>query len=120
MSSKHTTIIAEAGVNHNGDIAIARKLVDAAKQTGCDYIKFQTFVPEKIISHHAQKAEYQKHTTGTSENQLDMVRKVALPLSAFDDLFAYCAHIELPCFSTPFDLTSVAHLDAIGMKIWRI
>ena len=81
MSVNHTIIIAEAGVNHNGDIDLARRMVVAAKNAGADYVKFQTAIPELVISTIAPKAEYQKETTGAEESQLDMCRKLHLPLS---------------------------------------
>ncbi|MDE6085430.1 MAG: N-acetylneuraminate synthase family protein, partial [Muribaculaceae bacterium] len=76
-------IIAEAGVNHNGDINLARKMILAAKDAGADYIKFQTAVPELVISSIAPKAAYQEETTGTGESQLDMCRRIHLPLDAY-------------------------------------
>lgn len=69
-------IIAEAGVNHNGSLEMACRLADEAKHAGADYVKFQTGIPENVISVRAEQAEYQKHNTGTSESQLDMVRKI--------------------------------------------
>ena len=70
-------IIAEAGVNHNGDLNLAKKMVDAAEDAGADYIKFQTFNPEKLVSRYAQKADYQKKETGSNETQLEMLQKLA-------------------------------------------
>ncbi len=84
--SHHTIIIAEAGVNHNGDINMARRLIYAAKEAGADYVKFQTAVPELVISAYAPKAEYQKETTGEAQSQLEMCKAIHLPLSAYAEL----------------------------------
>lgn len=105
-------IIAEAGVNHNGDIGLARDLIDAAADAGADVVKFQTFVPEEVISRFARKAEYQERTTGASESQLDMVRKLALPMAAYGELAAYSRARGITFLSTPFDLPSLAVLVA--------
>ena len=74
----NTIIIAEAGVNHNGSMELAIQMADAAKEAGADYIKFQTFIPENLVSRHASKADYQKAATGTEESQLEMLQKLAL------------------------------------------
>ena len=84
-------IIAEAGVNHNGDLALAKKLVDAAAAAKADAVKFQTFIPEKVISVYAKKAEYQVASTGGEESQLEMVRKLWLSYDSFRELAGYCA-----------------------------
>ena len=89
-------IIAEAGVNHNGSFDLACKLVDAAKEAGVDCIKFQTFKSENLVSRTAQKAEYQKETTGDS-SQRDMLKKLELSFSDFSRLKAYCEKKEI-CF----------------------
>ena len=107
---KKVFIIAEAGVNHNGSFATAKKMVDAACSAGADAIKFQTFKAEKVISIHAPKAEYQKRTTGTGESQLDMARKLELKKSGFKDLHSYCIEKGIIFLSTPFDLESVDFL----------
>jgi NAD(P)-dependent dehydrogenase (short-subunit alcohol dehydrogenase family) len=86
-----TLIIAEAGVNHNGNLELAKKLIDVATEAGADAVKFQTFKAEKIVSRYAQKAEYQKQVTDASESQLDMVRKLELDEAAHEELFAYCS-----------------------------
>ena len=91
FNEKKTFIIAEAGVNHNGDLNIAKKLVDVAVSAGADAVKFQTFQKaENVISKTAPKAEYQKKTTGNHENQLTMVRKLLLPFGEFIELKTYC------------------------------
>lgn len=113
-------IIAEAGVNHNGDINIAKNMVDVAKKAGVDYIKFQTFVPEKLVSRYAKKAEYQKKTTDVAESQLDMLRKLSLPEDAFVSLKEYCDEVGIGFISTPFDLESIDFLEKLGMDFWKI
>ena len=117
---KHVTIIAEAGVNHNGDINIAKKMVDAAKQAGVDYVKFQTFTPEKLVSRYAEKAEYQKETTGNSETQLEMLEKLSLTNDNFKQLKEYCDNIEIGFISTPFDLDSIDFLEQLNMDFWKV
>lgn len=120
MNSNHITIIAEAGVNHNGDYDMACRMVHAAKAAGADYIKFQTAVPELVISSIAPKAEYQKDTTGTEESQLDMCRKIHLPLTAYAPLKALCDSVGIGFVSTPFDLVSIDCLAPLGMDFWKI
>ena len=83
--NKHVIIIAEAGVNHNGSLELAKKLVDEAKKAGADYVKFQTSTPKKVISVYAEQAEYQKNNTGTQESKLDMVRKIMLSYEGIRD-----------------------------------
>ena len=90
MTDNHVIIIAEAGVNHNGDIAMARRMVHEARLAGADYVKFQTAVPELVISAFAPKAEYQKETTGATQSQLDMCRAIHLPLSDYAGLKQLC------------------------------
>lgn len=119
-SRRHVTVIAEAGVNHNGDIELARQMVVAAKQAGADYVKFQTAIPELVISTYAPKAEYQKITTGTDESQLEMCRKIHLPLSDYAGLKAYCDEVGIGFMSTPFDLVSIDCLAELGMDYWKI
>lgn len=120
MSANHTIIIAEAGVNHNGDIDLARRMVVAAKNAGADYVKFQTAIPELVISTIAPKAEYQKETTGAEESQLDMCRKLHLPLSDYAGLKKYCDEVGIGFMSTPFDLVSIDCLAELGMDYWKI
>lgn len=116
----HTIIIAEAGVNHNGSLELAKKLVLAAKEAGADYVKFQTSVPEKLISKVAKMAEYQKTNIGKEESQLDMLRKLVLKLEDFSYLKDYCDDQGLKFLSTPFDLTSIDALAPLGMDYWKI
>lgn len=100
-------IIAEAGVNHNGDIALAKQLIDIAAQAGADAIKFQTFKAENIISKYAPKAEYQKKTTSGAESHLEMVKKLELDENAHRILITYCRLRKIEFLSTPFDFDSI-------------
>jgi N,N'-diacetyllegionaminate synthase len=113
-------IIAEAGVNHNGSMEIAKQMVLKAKWAGADYVKFQTFIPEKLVSQSAQKAEYQKRTTGDSGSQLAMLRNLALAQEDFVQLQAYCREVGIGFISTPFDLESLAFLDSLDMDFWKL
>lgn len=115
-----TIIIAEAGVNHNGDLELAKRMVIAAKEAGADYVKFQTAVPELVISSVAPKAEYQKETTGADESQLEMCRKLHLPLSDYAGLKKYCDEVGIGFMSTPFDLVSIDCLAELDMDYWKI
>jgi len=116
----HTIIIAEAGVNHNGSLDLAKQLVVAAKEAGVDYVKFQTSVPEKLISKFASMADYQKKNIGKEESQLDMLRKLVLNLDDFAILKDYCDEVGVKFMSTPFDLTSIDVLEPLGMDYWKI
>lgn len=117
---KRTLIIAEAGVNHNGNLELAYKMVDAAVEAGADIVKFQTGKPEAVISKYAEKAEYQKETTGAEESQLDMVRKIMLKYEEFIPLKAYCEKKNIKFLSTPFDCESIDFLEKLGCDIWKI
>lgn len=113
-------IIAEAGVNHNGDIKLANKLIDAAKSAGADAVKFQTFKAESVVSKLAQKAEYQKQTTGVDESQLEMVKRLELSFCDFMKLKKYCEEKEILFLSTPFDLDSIDFLESLEMPIYKV
>ena len=113
-------IIAEAGVNHNGDVKLAQKLIENAAKAGADIVKFQTFQPEQLVSKHAQKAVYQKETTDKNESQLDMIRKLTLPLDAYDDLIECCKQNGIEFLSTPFDFQSIDFLHDKQMPYWKI
>ena len=113
-------IIAEAGVNHNGNIIIAKKMIDFAKEAGVDYIKFQTFIPENLVSKYAKKAEYQKITTASDESQLQMLRKLMLSKNDFIELSDYCKATSIGFISTPFDLESVDFLNSFNMDFWKV
>lgn len=113
-------IIAEAGVNHNGNYDLAVKMIHEAKRAGADYVKFQTAVPELVISTIAPKAEYQKETTGNDESQLDMCRAIHLPLSDYARLKAICDEVGVGFMSTPFDLVSIDTLEPLDMDYYKI
>ena len=113
-------IIAEAGVNHNGNVEIAKKLVDAARNAGSDAVKFQTFKAEKTVSIFAAKAEYQKGTTEESETQLEMVKKLELDMNEHREIMSYCNQKGIMFFSTPFDLESVDMLNVLGLGVFKI
>lgn len=117
---EHVIIIAEAGVNHNGSFELAKKMVDAAKEAGVDYVKFQTFNPEKLVSKYAEKAEYQKETTESDETQLQMLQKLTLTEDNFLSLLDYCSEVGIGFISTPFDLDSIAFLETFDMDFWKV
>lgn len=115
-----TKIIAEAGVNHNGSIELAKQMIEEAARAGANYIKFQTFKPEKLVSKYAQKADYQKKTTGNNESQLQMLEKLALSYDDFVELKKYCEQMGIGFLSTPFDEDSIRFLDSLDMDFWKI
>jgi N,N'-diacetyllegionaminate synthase len=118
---QRVTIIAEAGVNHNGDIAMAKKLIDVAADAGVDYIKFQTFVAVDSISSKASKAEYQAKNTGhTQETQLEMVQKLELTPAAHEELITYCNAKGVKFASTAFDFKSIELLDKFKLDFFKI
>lgn len=113
-------IIAEAGVNHNGSLELAKKLVDAAKDAGADCVKFQTFVSKNIVSKNAVKAEYQKQQTEPEESQQDMLKKLELSFDEFVELNEYCKSKSIEFMSTAFDFDSIDFLDSLEMGTWKI
>ncbi len=113
-------IIAEAGVNHNGSLELARKLIDVAREAGADAVKFQTFKADRLVSKTAQKAVYQQQTTDAAESQYDMIKKLELDEAAHRELIAYCKSKKILFLSTPFDHESIDLLDALGMEIFKI
>ncbi|RKI37726.1 N-acetylneuraminate synthase [bacterium D16-51] len=115
----HVYIIAEAGVNHNGSIELAKELVDIAKSSGADCVKFQTFKSENLVSNAAQKAEYQIRATGDT-SQKDMLKKLELSYDEFLELKNYCDKVGICFLSTPFDFDSIAFLNMIDMPFWKI
>jgi len=115
-----TFIIAEAGVNHNGSMGIAKKLVDVAVEAGVNAVKFQTFKAENVISKFAEKAEYQCKEIGKSETQLEMVKRLELDINAHEELLDYCKRKGMMFLSTPFDLESIELLNELGVEIFKI
>lgn len=113
-------IIAEAGVNHNGSMELAKKLVDAAADAGVDAVKFQTFKAEKLVAKTTQKADYQVKNTGNNESQYDMLKRLELDVKAHDILIDYCKQKEILFLSTPFDLESIDLLNDLEMGIFKI
>jgi len=118
--SQKVIIIAEAGVNHNASIEKALKLVDVAVHAGADYVKFQTAIPELVVTSSAPKAEYQKILTGLEETQLEMTKRIHLALEDFNIISDYCSKKGIKFLSTAFDLVSVEFLYGLGQKIWKI
>ena len=113
-------IIAEAGVNHNGDIEIAKKLIKVAAESGADAVKFQTFKAELSLSRFAEKAAYQKASTNPGETQLEMSKSFELPFDAFAVLRQYCDTLGIEFMSTPGDFDSIEFLLGQGMKHWKV
>ncbi len=113
-------IIAEAGVNHNGNMELAKEMVRKAKEAGADYIKFQTFIPRQLVSRYASKADYQKKTTGSEQSQLQMLEKLALAYDDFARLKRYCDEVGIGFVSAPFDLESIDFLESLDMDFWKI
>jgi N,N'-diacetyllegionaminate synthase len=113
-------IIAEAGVNHNGNMDIAIKLIDCASDAGADIVKFQTFRADKVASMSAGKADYQRQTTDKAEGQYEMLKKLELSEKDHDDLIEYCSKKNIQFLSTPFDEESIFLLKAKGIKIGKI
>ncbi|MFA5339653.1 MAG: N-acetylneuraminate synthase [Candidatus Omnitrophota bacterium] len=113
-------IIAEAGVNHNGSLKTAKRMVDAAAVAGADAVKFQTFSAESLVSRYAPKAGYQKIATGGGGSQLEMIKKLELDLDAHKELLRYCRKKKVTFISSPFDLKSIDFLAHLGLKIFKI
>jgi len=120
MLKNRIFIIAEAGVNHNGELEIALKMVDAAAEAGADAVKFQTFRAESMVSRSAAKAYYQKNTAGESESQIEMLKKLELDMAAHKELIARCAERNIEFLSSPFDSESIDMLVSLGLKTFKI
>jgi len=112
-------VIAEAGINHNGELKLAKKLVDAAKDAGADCIKFQTFISKNLTTKNASKAEYQKQTK-SEESQYDMLKRYELSFDEFSELSRYCQDKNIEFLSTAFDFESIEFLKSLDMKRWKI
>lgn len=116
-----TFIIAEAGVNHNGNLELAKKLIDVAKDSGADAVKFQTGKAQRVVSKFAKKAQYQiQNTKDDSQNQLQMIQKLTLEDQAWPILLDYCRQKEIMFLSTPFDFESIDLLNSLGLEIFKI
>ncbi len=113
-------IIAEAGVNHNGSIYLAKKLIDVAVNSGADAVKFQTFKAERLVSKNTQKADYQKQNTDSSESQFDMIKKLELDEVSHKKLMVYCQKKNIMFLSSPFDRESIDLLHDLGLQIFKI
>jgi N,N'-diacetyllegionaminate synthase len=114
-------IIGEAGVNHNGDMNLAKQLIDVAAEAGVDYVKFQTFKSESLVSKSAKKAMYQiKDAKDTTENQLQMLKKLELSHEQHNELISYCKQKNISFFSTAFDIDSLAYLKEMGLTMVKI
>lgn len=120
MNITTTYIIAEAGVNHNGSIAMAKQLIDVASEAGVDAVKFQTFKADKLVRKSAQKADYQKQTTNAEESQHEMIRKLELDRAAHLELIAYCKAKDIEFLSTPFDHDSIELLHELGLATFKV
>lgn len=118
--NRKVTIIAEAGVNHNGNFELAKEMIFRAREAGADIVKFQTAVPEQVMSASAPKAAYQLSTTDQAESQLEMAKAIHLPLSAYVKLKNICDEVGIRFLSTPFDLVSVDLLHQLKMEEWKI
>ena len=113
-------VIAEAGVNHNGSIEMAKKLIDVAAKSDADAVKFQTFKAKTLVSKNAPKADYQKKTTDVGESQFDMLKKLELDINTHKELIRYCKKRDIMFLSTPFDCDSINLLNKLGLKVFKI
>ena len=118
--SRKTLIIAEAGVNHNGDLELAKQIVKAAANAGADLVKFQTFTAERLAIDSAPKADYQNQTTDQKQSQFAMLRQLELTAEMHEQLIVYCSKQGIGFFSTGFDLQSVDYLASLGADLFKI
>ena len=119
MKIKSTLIIAEAGVNHNGSIKMAKQLIDVAADAGADFVKFQTFKADSLVTKKADKADYQKKLTQKDESHFEMIRRLELDKSAHKELISYCIQKNIQFLSTAFDIESVNLLSELDIKIYK-
>lgn len=117
---KKVFIIAEAGVNHNGSVELAKKLIDAGAEAGVDAVKFQSFKAEKLVTKYASKAKYQQDTTGQQENQYDMLKKLELDYDKHKELMEYCNSKNVMFLSSPFDIESIELLNSLGLEVFKV
>ena len=117
---KKVFIIAEAGVNHNGDIALAKRLIDEGAKAGVDAVKFQTFKAETLVSKSAKKAEYQKNTTNVEESQFEMLKKLELDYGVHEELMSYAQNKGVMFLSSAFDLESIDLLTELGISLFKV
>ena len=115
-----TLIIAEAGVNHNGDLGLAKQLIDAAAAAGADLVKFQTFNASRLVTRTARKADYQTQNTDGKESQHDMLRRLELTENMHHELISHCAVRNIGFFSTGFDIESIGLLLSLGQDLFKI
>jgi N,N'-diacetyllegionaminate synthase len=120
LNNKSIIIIAEAGVNHNGSIELAKKLIDIAAEAGADFVKFQTFKAEILVTQTADKAEYQKEITDTDESQFAMIKKLELDRKTHEKLIDYCKTKDIQFLSTAFDHDSIDLLDELNIPLFKI
>ncbi len=113
-------IIAEAGVNHNGDLNLAKKLIDIAKDSGADFIKFQLFKAEELVTKKAKKAKYQIKTNKSKETQFDMLKKLEISQSHYKEILRYSKKKNIKCFSTAFDKESLFFLKQLGQPLFKV
>jgi N,N'-diacetyllegionaminate synthase len=120
MITNRTLIIAEAGVNHNGDLELAKRLIDAAAEAGADLVKFQTFNADRLVTRTAKKADYQTQTTDNKESQYEMLRRLELTPKMHNELITHCTTRNIGFFSTGFDIESVDLLVSLGQNHFKI
>ena len=120
LRSRKVLIIAEAGVNHNGSIKLAKKLIDVAAHANADIVKFQTFKAENLVTKNAKKAKYQKQENLKNESQFGMLKKLEIKFEDHKKLISYCRKKKILFLSSPFDLESINHLNKLGLKIFKV
>jgi N,N'-diacetyllegionaminate synthase len=117
---KRTIIIAEAGVNHNGELLMAKQLIDKAADAGADFVKFQTFSADRLVTRTAKKADYQTQSTASNESQYEMLRSLELTAAMHEELIAHSAMRNIGFFSTGFDIESIDYLASLGQQLFKI
>ena len=120
MNTPRAITIGEAGVNHNGSIDAAKKMIDTAAEAGADFVKFQTFKAEKLVTQTAEKAEYQKYQTNAGESHFKMIKKLELDRDAHEELIHYCNGKGIRFLSTAFDSDSIDLLAKLKIEYFKI